>query len=139
LLKIEFFTTGWWVSHNGNWLGYYPMKHFDAAPPNQLETKACEALWYLEMFAETPVPWPATEAGSGQFAEVGFGNAAYFKNPFYIGAEPAKLGYWPDTNVDLEPYHPLCYTKTPLTSGAPPMDRIFFADGPGAKMPGCKK
>ena len=91
------------------------------------------------MFAETPVPWPATEAGSGQFADAGYENAAYFRNPFYMGAEPApEPAHWPDTYIDIQDKNDACYTKTPLTPGVTPMDWSFFADGPGRKAPGCK-
>jgi hypothetical protein len=139
LLNIYLWKGDWWVAHNGNWLGRYPKARFDAAPPNLLESKACEVDVYLEMFAEMPVPWPATEAGSGQFADAGFGKAAYFRNPFYMGAEPApESAHWPDTYIDSPGQNDACYNKTPLTPGVTPFDRIFFADGAGRNALGCK-
>lgn len=129
-LKIQISGGNWWVAHNGNWLGYYPGWLFDL-----INTSAAEAHWYGEVYDSTPTNWTWTDMGSGLFASTGYGNASYFRNPYYI--TPLGSSYWADGAGNALPNANACYTKSNLLSGASPWDRYFYLGGPGGEAPGC--
>jgi len=129
-LKIQLSDGNWWVAHNGNWLGYYPGWLFD-----RINTSAAEAHWYGEVYDPTPTNWTWTDMGSGLFASNGYGNASYFRNPYYIN--PSGSSYWADGAGNALPNANVCYTKSNLLSGASPWDRYFYLGGPGGEAPGC--
>jgi hypothetical protein len=120
----------WWVAHNGNWLGYYPGNLFNLIP-----SSAAEVDWYGEVFDPTPTDWTWTDMGSGLFASFGYGNAAYFKKPYYI--DISGIAHWPDGSFNISPNDSTCYTRTNLLSGATPWDRYFYLGGPGGDALGC--
>ncbi len=120
----------WWVGHNGNWLGYYPGSLF-----NLINTGSCQVYWYGEVYDPTPTDWTWTNMGSGLFGAQGYGFAAYFRNPQYIGLW--GLSTWPDGASNVGPMDPACYTSTNLTTGAAPWERYFYLGGPGGDGFGC--
>lgn len=129
-VKIQNFNGDWWVSHNGNWLGYYPGWLF-----NLINVSAAEALWYGEVYDPTPTTWTWTDMGSGLFASTAYGNAAYFRNPSYVA--PSGVTYWAEGLAGLLPYAAACYTKSGLFSAAAPWNRYFYVGGPGGEAVGC--
>jgi hypothetical protein len=130
LLRIQLSGGNWWVSHNGNWLGYYPGWMF-----NLINNVADEALWYGEVYDPTPTNWTWTDMGSGLFASAGYPNVSYFRNPYYV--VPSGDSYWPDGALGVGPSAAACYTRSVLFAGAPPSDRYFHLGGPGGEAPGC--
>jgi hypothetical protein len=130
--RFEILLSGgnWWVSHNGNWLGYYPGYFFDLIP-----SSGCQAHWYGEVFDPTPTDWTWTNLGSGLFASGGFGQAAYVMTPFYT--DPSGVPHWPDGALSAPPSDAACYTRSSLLTGGPGQDRYFFLGGPGGDAAGC--
>jgi hypothetical protein len=129
--RFEILLSGgnWWVSHNNNWLGYYPGIRFNLIP-----SSGCQAHWYGEVFDPTPADWTWANMGSGLFASGGFGQAAYVMTPFYTA--PSGVAYWPDGALSA-PSDPACYTKSNLLVGGPGQERYFFLGGPGGDALGC--
>jgi hypothetical protein len=120
----------WWVSHNGNWLGYYPASLFNLIPSG-----GCQAHWYGEVFDPTPTDWTWTNMGSGLFASGGFGKAAYVMTPFYT--DTWGVAHWPDGAVSAPQSDTACYTKSNLLTGGPGQERYFYLGGPGGDALGC--
>ncbi|WP_170229047.1 neprosin family prolyl endopeptidase [Polyangium fumosum] len=128
--EIRNIAGGWWISHNYNWLGYYPPEFFDV-----MTSEACEAYWYGEVFDRTPTSWTATDMGSGHFAAEGFGRAAYFRLPVYL--DTAGVAQWPDGAGTPSAVDPACYTSTELFNLGPGFERVMYVGGPGGDSPGC--
>jgi hypothetical protein len=77
--EIQLYRGNWWLAHNDEWFGYYPGSLF-----TRLQDYSCDLRWYTEVFDDGTVPgWTWTDAGSGEFAAAGFGNAAYFRRIYY--------------------------------------------------------
>jgi hypothetical protein len=130
--EIRLFDGKWWVGYNGNWLGHYPASLFTA-----MKSDACGAAWYGEVYDPSPDHWTITGMGSGQFANSGFGNAAWISNPvMYTDAS----GFWtsPSADKSMTLEDPACYTRTPVAPRANGLPPWFFLGGPGGKAPGCK-
>ena len=114
----------WWLAINGTWIGYYPGSLYHGGQM----TRNAEAVEFgTETYATSGV-WPV--AGSGQWANGGWTNAAYQADVFYfsVGDEP--------TWAALTPYQPSpkCYsTSGPFTADNGSV--FFYAGGPGG--PGC--
>lgn len=129
-LEIQLFGSGWWISHNGNWLGYYPSERFDL-----INFGADEVDWYGEVFDRTPTDWTWTNMGSGLFATAGNGKAAYFRRPFYY--DTSGISHWPDQAFNVGPNDLACYTRTNLSVGGVGSERYFYVGGPGGDATGC--
>jgi hypothetical protein len=116
-------TGDWWITYNGEWLGYYPASLF-----TMLNGGACGAAWYGEVLnrQEDAVK---TEMGSGKFAEAGLYNAAHVRNPTYL-----DLSWTPVEPEDwaMTPYAPLCYDRSIL------WEHYIYLGGPGGKNPACQ-
>ena len=99
-----------------------------------LDTGACEAAWYGEVFDPTPSTWTTTDMGSGQFADLGIGNAAWIRS---LGIFTDGSGFWTSPTVDdpMTIYDPNCYTRTPLAK-QPDGELWLFLGGPGGDAPG---
>jgi hypothetical protein len=125
----------WWIAHNGNTLGHYPAKLF-----NMLNLAACVSAWYGEIYDETPTDWTWTDLGSGEFDTAGYGYASYVRNPMF-----RDLLFAPQFPTDdaanfttfMSPFDDACYTRSLLTTGAPPWSRFFYLGGPGGDGQGC--
>jgi hypothetical protein len=120
----------WWISHNGNWIGYYEGFRFD-----MLSVKADEAIWYGEVFDSTPTDWTWTDMGSGLFASYGAKKAASFKNPFYKDVWGGS--HWPTNFGNTPPNDTACYTRSNLVSGPSGSELTLYVGGPGGDAPGC--
>ena len=122
----------WWISHNNNWLGYYPGSLF-----NLINTGGCQAHWYGEVYDPTPTSWTNTNMGSGLFASQGFGKAAYYRDAYYV--DPANVSHWLESanGQQVGPVDTHCYTTTLIASAAAPWERSFFLGGPGGEAAGC--
>jgi hypothetical protein len=131
-IEIQLSGGNWWISHNGNWLGYYPGGLFEL-----INTKGCQAHWYGEVFDPTPGNWTNTNMGSGQYASQGYGKAAYVRDPYYHDAN--NVSHWLDANFAFGAgiQDPDCYTSTLVANGAAPWERSFFMGGPGGEAVGC--
>jgi hypothetical protein len=128
--EILLFNGNWWVSHNSNWLGYYPGNLFNLIPSG-----GCQAHWYGEVFDPTPTDWTSTNLGSGLFASGGFGQAAYMMTPSY--KDLSGVVHWPDGAMNAPPADAACYTKSSLLMGGVGQERYFFLGGPGGDALGC--
>ncbi len=126
-------TKQWWIGYNGFWLGYYDTSLFKKT---EMSTKGCEVSWYGEVFDSTPTSWTSTDMGSGLYANTSFGNAAYFRDPYYT--DLSGKSSWPDNAKYIAPFNDACYTRSPLYSGISPWDRWFFLGGPGGDAAYCK-
>lgn len=127
----------WWITYNGDLLGYYPANLF-----TMLNGGACRSAWYGEVYRDPQNPVAIeTEMGSGEFADAGLINAAHVRNPMFydlswIGKEPTEN---PPLSQSMIPNVPQCYTRTALMHLAAPWDSTFlFLGGPGGKNSECK-
>ncbi len=130
IFSIVYFFGGWWLSHNGNWLGYYPFELFD-----MLDVKACDIAWYGEVLDLTPEDWTFTDMGSGEFAEKGKSVAAQVSKMTYY--EPSlATPKAPQSFGAMGPTDPKCYTKSAVFVDG--VDGVhFFYGGPGGNASGC--
>jgi hypothetical protein len=116
----------WWITYNGDFLGYYPASLF-----TMLNGGACRSSWYGEVLRDPNNPVaPKTEMGSGKFVEAGFGHVAYVRNPkfydiFWSAVEPKD-------DLHMVPYAPLCYERGALWTG------VLSMSGPGGNNPACQ-
>jgi len=127
---------GWWVAHNGNWMGHYPANFFDLMTPS---AGACEMAWYGEVYDPTPSTpnWTSTNMGSGRFASTGFGFSTFWLNPFYVNMSGVSL-YAPTNMSPLFPSDSNCYTTSPVyTNGGPSWNVWYYLGGPGGDSTGC--
>ncbi len=125
----------WWLAHNGHTLGHYPAHLF-----TMLNKSACISAWYGEIYDETPSDWTWTDLGSGEFESVGYGYAAYVRNPMFRDLVFTAWSPGEDLVTEstwMKPYDAKCYTRSPLKLGASPWDRFFYLGGPGGDAPGC--
>jgi hypothetical protein len=137
-IQILLHNGDWWIGHQGRWLGYYP-----GSLLTLMSSSACEAIWYGEVADRTPTDWTWTDMGSGQFGDVnGFGQAAYFRSPYYLDAD--GVFHWLEDvgapNIGpVEPHDPACYTmsKMSISNGDASWGRYFYLGGPGGDAPGC--
>ena len=113
----------WFLWAAGEWVGYYP----GSAYKGGAMTKGADT---IEFGTETAgATWP--NAGSGNFAESGWGYAAYQRNMFYI--DPSGKSYYPATGD----FHSIqtnlsCYDLSQVnTNSSPDWALYFFAGGPG--------
>jgi hypothetical protein len=134
LLAIFQAPTGdWWLSYNGELLGYYPAKMF-----TMLSGGACQSAWYGEVARRYSSDGNIkTEMGSGELAEAGLLNAAHVRDPRFY--DLSWFGVEPKADLYPLPMQPTCYSRMPLTHLAPPWDSSFlFLGGPGGKDPECQ-
>jgi hypothetical protein len=114
----------WWITYNGNLLGYYPASLF-----TMLKGGACGSAWYGEVLNRKPGAIE-TEMGSGEFAEAGLLNAAYVRNPVYFDLSWQQVE--PQDDWSMIPYNPLCYDRSSL------WNHHMILGGPGGKNPACE-
>jgi hypothetical protein len=118
-------TGDWWITYNGDVLGYYPATLF-----TMLNGGACEASWYGEVFRRRAKDGNIkTEMGSGRFPEAGQPNVAYVRNPKFH--DSSLFGVEPQDDWHMIPYQPLCYARSAL------WDHVVVISGPGGNNPGC--
>jgi hypothetical protein len=118
-------TGDWWITYNGDVLGYYPATLF-----TMLNGGACKASWYGEVLRNLPTDGNIkTEMGSGRFPEVGRPNVAYVRNPKFH--DISLFGVEPQDDWHMIPYQPLCYGRSAL------WDHVVIISGPGGNNPGC--
>lgn len=130
VLKILYFFGGWWLAHNGNWLGYYPFDLFDL-----IGTGACEISYYGEVLDTTPADWTHTDMGSGEFADKGDGYAGHISKMTYY--EPTTITPMAPQNFgSMGPKDAKCYTASVLFTDV--VNGVhFYYGGPGGDAPGC--
>ena len=115
----------WWLSINGEWVGYYPGALYNGGP---LAQHADKIQFGTESYGTEGV-WPAE--GSGDWGNANWMKSAYQNNLFYYDTD--GTAYW-DTLTPNNP-SPKCYSTfgpfTDSTSGSV----YFYAGGPGGS--GC--
>lgn len=122
----------WWITYNGELLGYLPASLF-----TMLNSGACRSAWYGEILNRTTHANPLTEMGSGKFVDAGLFSSAYVRNPRYY--DLSWFSVEPKDEFSMVPYEPLCYNRTVLTYvGAPTYCSLMLVGGPGGKNPTCK-
>jgi len=124
-LEMAYYLTGgnWWLYLGGtdasNAVGYYPASQYNGG---QLASNATGIEYGGEVVDTTA--WPPM--GSGNFAEAGFGFAAYQRDILYYpptgGAQNAALTAGQASAN--------CFTAT-VGFASPPWDEYFFFGGPG--------
>jgi hypothetical protein len=114
----------WWITYNGELLGYYPASLF-----TMLNGGACGSAWYGEVL-NTASYAVSTEMGSGDFAEAGLLNAAYVRNPVYFDLSWQQVE--PQDDWSMIPYNPLCYDRSSL------WEHHMILGGPRGKNPACE-
>jgi hypothetical protein len=129
----------WWIAYQHELLGYYPASLFST-----LNEGACRSAWYGEVYRPARSPGfknakgaIKTEMGSGKFADAGFSNATYVRNPTYydllwFGVKPNDI--YRNWNY---PYEPTCYSRSTLDEDASG-NSAFLLGGPGGKNPDCQ-
>ena len=122
-LQYEWYQGNWWLFYQGSALGYYPGGIYAGGPLNSGSANLIE---YGGETYTAGTSWP--QMGSGQFANGGFGYAAYQNTIFYI--DTTGTSQW----ASLSPIvtNPGCYTLsiTPASQGGSWGSYIFFG-GPG--------
>jgi hypothetical protein len=115
----------WWITYNGDFLGYYPASLF-----TMLNSGACRSSWYGEVLRVPSRGNIKTEMGSGKLIEAGLGHVAYVRKPKFYDL------FWnavePKDDWHMVPYAPLCYERGALWDG------ILHMNGPGGNNPWCE-
>lgn len=126
-------TGDWWIAFNYRLIGWYPASLF-----SMLNSGACRAHWYTEVYDKTPLSWTTTDMGSGQFASAGKNQTTYIRNPVY--RDPFWIEHVPELNIlkDSTPNAPACYTRSKLFLNDPELSDHFFCGCPGGNAPNCK-
>ncbi|WP_180982578.1 neprosin family prolyl endopeptidase [Methylocella silvestris] len=115
----------WWLYVNGtaaaNAIGYYPASLYNGGAMSI----AAEEIDYGGETVGTK-SWPAM--GSGKFASLGFGKAAYQSDIFYIPASGPSVS----ANLTVSQDWPWAYTASFSYLNSPNFSTLFFG-GPGGK------
>jgi hypothetical protein len=107
--EIHLYNGNWWLALNGEWFGYYPAWRLPL-----MQNYTCDLYWYTEVYDDTPADSTYTDAGSGEFADAGFGKAAYFRRIFYVDQWGESHWLLPDKAIPVPDQNPNCYTTGPL-------------------------
>lgn len=123
----------WWIAYRGELLGYYPASLY-----SMLNTGACRAHWYEEVYKGTQEGWTTTDMGSGEYAEAGANHADYFRrmmvlDPYWLALEVNNT-----MGTFSQPYQDGCYSRTQTKNGGPFTGFFFFCGGPGSDSPLCQ-
>jgi len=122
--QFYLFEGNWWLAINGTWIGYYPGSLYHGG---QMTRNAEWIGFGVETFGTSGV-WPV--AGSGQWSNQGWTNAAYQANVFYYST--SEEAFW----ASLTAYQPSpkCYSASGPYSGDDG-SVFFYVGGPGGS--GC--
>ncbi len=138
----------WWIQDTvgttTTTLGYFPTGEGDAEIPFDLiDSSACEALWYGEVFDDTEVTpsWTPANMGNGipgtaADADPNTPEPAYLRQMI---VERMAGNVWFSTEAGaLGDIDPACYSVSGVnTSITPGFDVWFTYGGPGGDAPGC--
>ena len=127
-------STGWWIAHNGHWLGYYPSSLFKL-----MNSAACQASWYGEVFDPTPTSWTTDDMGEGGYDFAGFGWASYFHDVWFFTTGDVATYANAGNSALPTPIDNHCYTTGAWNSGGALGANWFYLGGPGhTSTDGCK-
>lgn len=81
---------GWWVSYNGNWVGYFPSSLWTSATPSVTTYTNSD---YVQFFGEvaSSVTTPCSDMGTGTAGSTGALPAAYFGSITYLNGPAYAL------------------------------------------------
>lgn len=124
----------WWLRMNGVWVGYYPASLYQA---DGLE--AAEPYVRTDFGGENTGDNPASWMGSGQYAELGYGRAAFIDGIGYFDAAGAFREIGAPPEVEIYTSEPACYSldfalPKPRDAGR---GRHFYMGGPGLDDSTC--
>ncbi|KAK2591307.1 hypothetical protein QQS21_010991 [Conoideocrella luteorostrata] len=131
-IGYQLFENNWWLVVNSIFIGYYPGSLFarDRMEPSAtLETGANRIDYYGEVFQEEDA-FTTTDMGSGEFAEAGYGKAAYFRNLVYT--DPSGVDNVFDGSANEIVTAPESYTLDARWNSGTEWGSHFFLGGPGA-------
>jgi hypothetical protein len=115
----------WWLQIGSEWVGYYPGSAYNGGAMSQ---QADTIMFGTESTGDS-TGWPGE--GSGNFAEAGYGAAAYQRNMFYT--DPSGNGWYASSLQSFIP-SPSCYDVSPQvlsdTSSAD-WQAYFYVGGKG--------
>lgn len=127
-------TGAWWLSVQGEWVGYYP---------RGLYTAAIDHAQVIDYGGEIidGVSWrhTMTDMGTGAFASAGWQHAAFMRRIRYNDSNPyANAITWAEA-FGLTPTQddPACYSIQLFTYNDPDWHIYFWYGGPGYSNPGC--
>jgi len=118
--------TGWWIAHNGQWLGYYPSSLFDL-----INNSACQMNWYGEVYDPTPTSWTTNDMGEGGYASAGFGYASYHHDIWYYTTGDVATWAGSGNTGLVNPIDTHCYTTSAWNAGTALGSNWFYLGGPG--------
>jgi hypothetical protein len=128
-------TGSWWLSVQGQWVGYYPRGLYTAAIDHaQVIDYGGEIIDGRNGGRHT-----LTDMGTGQFAATGWTHAAFMRLIRYNDSNPsANIITWTEA-FGLTPTQsdPACYSIQLWTYNDPSWHIYFWYGGPGYSNPGC--
>ncbi len=134
----------WWVGAFGEWAGYYPHCEGGDAQPcdtgtlfsaSGIRDEASRMDWFGEVFDSSAPAATSTDMGSGEFANGGYGRAAYIRNMIEV-FDPSYYRWW-DTESTWATDGD-CYTVFGVwRSNVDGWRNWFFLGGPGKEADAC--
>ena len=124
------FNNDWWLSVQGEWVGYYPGGLFNAGG---LKDHADNIDFGGEIIDDRNFhAWHSTTAmGSGAYPVSGFGQAAYQRRIWYFDAPTSAK--WA-TGLSESRTNKSCYDISTVSTGDPNWGTYFFFGGPGFNL-----
>lgn len=121
----------WWLWVADRWIGYYPGSIFPKnAKGEGISVKADHVWYYGEVMQSESDAKTTTDMGSGEWANAGYGKAAYVRNIKMFDVQDYAVDYDAKTIVVAEAD---MYTlETHWTSGKQDWNSYCFIGGPGA-------
>lgn len=128
-------TGSWWLSVNGEWMGYYPRALYTAAINHAaLIEYGGEIIDNRNGGRHT-----MTDMGTGSFASAGWTWAAYMRTIRFNDSNPSGSGItWAEaTGLTATQDDAACYSISLVNSTDPVWHTYFWYGGPGYSNPGC--
>jgi len=128
-------TGAWWLSVQGEWVGYYPRSLYTAA------INHAQVIDYGGEIIDgrTGGRHTTTDMGTGAFASTGWQHAAFMRRIRYNDSNPSGNGITWAEAFGLTPTQddPACYSIQLFTYNDPDWHIYFWYGGPGYSNPGC--
>jgi hypothetical protein len=129
--------SAWWVSFNGQWIGYFPATMFTSV--------GCNVNFYGEAFdaSSSTTTWMNADMTSGRrpmtsSAVSNFGQVGYIRQPMVVTAVNNATGVFVTPNSPaLGINHRYCYDGRWTTDGGGPWNPTLWYGGPGGNGAGC--
>lgn len=120
----------WWLWVADRWIGYYPGSIFPKnAKGEGISVKADHAWYYGEVAQSESAAKTTTDMGSGEYANTGYGKAAYVRNIVMFDLNDQAVNFDAKNIVVAEPT--MYSLETHWNSGKPDWNSYCFIGGPG--------